>query len=179
VKKRTGTQKYFLFLWVVLSLVTDVVHADEETKGIKGLYIPWPQSWQVAPPRTDKSVMYQQARQQNTDKTVQSLQITAINLQHGPKPATPESVKQLATSLRNELGKTAVEKTIPLQEFKTVKGYYFAATDSKPKSGEFTQLVEGVILSEGYLINFSLLTNDASSKDTQAMIAALDQLSIR
>ena len=122
--------------------------------------------------------MYQQARLQQADKTVQSLQITAINLQHGPKPATPESVKQLATSLRDELGKTAVEKTIPLQEFKSVKGYYFAATDSKPKPGEFGQLVEGVILSEGYLINFTLLTHDAASKDTQAMVAALGQLSI-
>lgn len=142
------------------------------------LHIPWPQNWQVAPPHTDKSVMYQSARQQLLGKTVQSLQITAINLQHGPKPATPESVKQLATSLGDEIGKTSVEKTIPLHEFKAAKGYYFSATDSKPKPREFTQMVEGVILNQGYLINFTLLTNDSNGADAQEIVAALDKLSI-
>lgn len=164
----------FLFGAVVLS--TSIVQADTSTLS---LHIPWPQNWQIAPPRTDKSVMYQQARLQQADKTVQSLQITTINIQNGPKPATPESIKQLVTSLRDEIGKTAVEKSIPLQEFKTVKGYYFAGTDKNPKPGEFTQMVEGVILNQGYLINFTLLTNDAKSEDAKAMIDALDQLSIR
>jgi len=143
------------------------------------LHIPWPVGWQIGEPRIDKSVMHQQPRQQSADKTVQSLQLTAINVQHGHKPPTPESVKHLAASLRDVVAKTAVEKSISLQEFKIVKGYYFAATDSQPKAGGFKQLVEGVILGEGYLINFTLLTNDAAGVEAKAMIAALDQLSIR
>jgi len=95
------------------------------------------------------------------------------------KPApNAEALRQLASGLRDATLKTAQEKEIPLQTFSTVQGYYYRATDKNPKPGEFTQMIEGVVIDHGYLINFTLLTNDAKGKDAQAMITALDKLSI-
>ena len=77
------------------------------------------------------------------------------------------------SGLRDVTLKTAKEKEIPLQKFTVAQGYYYTATDKNPKPGEFTQLVEGVLVNQGYLINFTLLTNDAASPTAKAMIAAL------
>ncbi|MFL6619559.1 MAG: hypothetical protein ACJ8MH_13215, partial [Povalibacter sp.] len=60
-------------------------------------------------------------------------------------------------------------------------GYYFVATDrhsSNALIGNLRQLVEGVMLQSGYLINFTLRTNDADSPETKEMISALAEMRI-
>jgi len=159
--------------------ISSMAFATSEPASGPGLYIPWPAGWEVGPYRIEKSVMYQSSRLQRKDETVQTLQVTAINVQHGPRPIAPADLQQLADQLRNQVQTGAVEKSITVNPFKTTQGYYFAATDKHPKSGEFTQMVEGVILNQGYLINFTLLTNDAAGKDATQIIDALDKLSIK
>lgn len=77
--------------------------------------------------------------------------------------------------------RTATESGIDVVPLGTSEGYYFVATDRdhQPTSGNnYRQLVEGVFLRSGYLINFTLLTNDAGSMDTREMISTLKELRI-
>jgi len=143
------------------------------------LYVPYPTGWELREPLLRDNMLAYEARQQVNGKTVQHLQITAISPPQGKPAPNPETLKQLASGLRDVTLKTAKEKEIPLQKFTVAQGYYYTATDKNPKPGEFTQLIEGVLVNQGYLINFTLLTNDAASPNAKAMIAALDQLSIR
>jgi len=166
-------------VFVLSFLAASMAFAASDPATGPGLYIPWPTGWQVGPYRIDKSVMYQSSKMQRNNETVQTLQVTAINVQHGPKPIGSDDLKQLADQLRDQTLTGAVEKSISVNPFKIAEGYYFAATDKHPKGGEFTQLIEGVILNHGYLINFTLLTNDAAGKDATQMIDALDRLLIK
>ena len=165
-----------LFLFVMM-LCAFTQLAQAEGTG-KRLHIPWPEGWQLTEPQIQQSAMHQNARLQKAGKTVIDLKLTAINLSHGPKPPDLATVKQLATNLRDAVAPTATEKNLPLQAFDKAQGYYFVATDKQPKPGEFTQMMEGVILQDSYLINFTLLTNDIEGADAQAMASALNQLNI-
>lgn len=162
------------FWFLVLLMVAPCIHADP----LK-LYVSYPAGWQLREPLLRDNMLTYEARQRVGEKVVQHLQITAISPPAGKPAPSLESLKQLAGGLRDVSLKTAKEKEVPLQKFSTAQGYFYSATDKNSKPGELTQMVEGVMLNQGYLINFTLLTNDVKSDDAKAMIAALDQLSIR
>jgi hypothetical protein len=123
------------------------------------------------------SIVYLQARQQREGRTVQRLSISIVDTRLAQKAVTSDSVKDLSTQLRDAALRTSREEQIPLRSLTNRHGYYFIATDTD-RSAPFTQYAEGAILHAGYLINFTLHTNDASSTETQEMLSALDQLRI-
>jgi hypothetical protein len=145
------------------------------------LRITWPEHWEYREPQRQGPAIHLQAREQNDGVTLQMLDVTAIDTSSASKPITRDSIKELAGNLRDGSLKTSIEKSIPLREFSSHRGYYFVASDSRfvaAKKNSFKQMIEGVIFDRGALINFTLLTNDASSSNTQLIIGALSKLKV-
>jgi hypothetical protein len=145
------------------------------------LHIAWPAHWELRDPVRHGAVLRLQAREQDQGATLQLLDLTAVNTTSASKPVDPSSIRELAAQLRDAALKSAVESKIEIVPFKSAQGYYFVATDrsNRPASDDdYRQMVEGVMLQSGYLINFTLLTNDAASAETRKMIAALAELRI-
>ena len=97
------------------------------------------------------------------------------------KPITSESIKDLAGKLRDASLSTSIEKSIPLREFSNHRGYYFVASDAHfigAKVNSFKQIIEGAMYESECLVNFTLLTNDASSVNAQQIVNALSELQL-
>jgi hypothetical protein len=56
-------------------------------------------------------------------------------------------------------------------------GYYFSATDSAPKPGEFKYLTQGMLLVGDVVVAFSILTNDAQERVREQALAMLKSAS--
>ena len=145
------------------------------------LHIQLPEHWELREPERQGSVLRLQAREQVQGATLQLLELTAVNTASAPKAIDPNSIRGLAAQLRDAALRSAVETKIDLVPLGTLQGYYFVVTDRRQQrasSADYRQMVEGVGLYSGYLINFTLLTDDAGSVDTRQMISALAQLRI-
>lgn len=139
----------------------------------------WPDGWEIQPPQERGAAMYLTARERRGVETLQTLELTAVGLARAASSMTADSIQELATSLMNVTAPNASEPLLSLQKFSTIDGYYFVATDKAPGPGDFKQLVAGVIHSQGYLLNFTLLTNDAYGPNAAAIIDALGRVEIR
>lgn len=167
------------FVLLILSLANTPVVAD--TSSHPNMRIAWPQHWDLQLPERQGPALHLRARERLDGMIVQTLDITLIDTRAAQKPITQDSIEQLARSLRDASLSTSIEKNIPLQEFSSHRGYYFVASDAHfvaAKAGAYRQMLEGVMLVRGYLVNFTLLSNDAFSVNTQAMVDALGELKI-
>jgi hypothetical protein len=145
------------------------------------LRISWPAHWEYREPQRQGPAVHLQAREQLNGQTTQRLEITAIDVHAAQKPITRESIQELASRLRDAALATATEKQIPLRQFANDRGYYFIASDSRfvaAKVNSFKQMIEGAMLDGSYLINFTLLTNDAGDEDARSMVDALGDISV-
>ncbi len=146
------------------------------------LHIDFPPQWEYREPVRRDSVLYLHARQQLEGTAAQRLNVSVIDTRAATKPVDSRSILGLVEKLRDVALQTSVESSIDVVPMDASQGYYFVATDRdyQPASGDddYRQLVEGVLLRSGYLINFTLLTNDADSVDTIEMISALAELRI-
>jgi hypothetical protein len=141
------------------------------------LQITWPAHWEFRTPQRQGPAIHLQAREQKDGLTIQMLDLTLIDTRPAQKPITTESIKDLASKLRDAALSTAVEKSAPLQEFSDHRGYYFVLSEAHfvaAKKNSFRQIIEGVIFDQNYLMNFTLLTNDAASADAKQIVGALD-----
>ncbi len=145
------------------------------------LRIDWPEHWEIREPQRQGPAVHVQARERIDGATMQILDVTIIDTHAAQKPITRDSIKELASELRDAALSTAIEKTIPLRDFANGRGYYFVASDARfvaARANSFRQIIEGVMLDEGYLLNFTLLTNDAEDAATRAMLDALASVSV-
>jgi hypothetical protein len=145
------------------------------------LTIVWPEHWEYRSPRRQGPAIHLQAREQNDGVTLETLDVTIIDARSAQKPITSESIKALASKLRDASLSTSIEKSIPLREFPNHRGYYFVASDAHligAAVGSFKQMIEGVMYESECLVNFTLLTNDASSVDAQGIVNALSELKL-
>ncbi len=90
-------------------------------------------------------------------------------------PFTQESVRKNVEHAVSAVKDQAVEKEIPVQQFKgkSGAGYYFEATDRAPKPGEFKFLRQGMLAIGDILLAFTVL---ADSRDEPVMGQALTML---
>lgn len=145
------------------------------------LNIQWPEHWEYAPAQTRGSAMHLRARQQESGKIQQTLSVTVVDISASKRPIDAESIEGLTQKLRDAALTTAKEKEIAIQSLSSGSGFYFVATDKRiidRSRDEFLQMIEGVMLNSGYLVTFTLLTDDAHSAPAKAMLAALDHLII-
>jgi hypothetical protein len=72
---------------------------------------------------------------------------------------------------------TAVEKEIPIQEFKAVDGpgYYFLVTDKAPKPGEYPYAVVALVGVGDLILNVTILCKDKASDGIAATIQMLQE----
>jgi hypothetical protein len=165
--------------WIGLIIFGAAAVAQPAQLVIEALHIAWPEHWELREPVRQGAVLRLQAREQNQGATLQLLDLTAVNTASASTVVDQDSIHELAAKLRDAALKSAVESKIELVPFTPVQGYYFVATDHRPASPDNDrQMVEGVMLHSGYLINFTSLTNDATSAETRKMIAALAELRI-
>ncbi len=109
------------------------------------------------------------------------LNITAVNAVSAEKPIDSSSLTDLISRLRDLSLQSSVETTIELVPMAGAQGYYFVATDRNYRAGQegqYRQMIEGVMLKAGYLINFTLLTNDAGSDAAKVIVAAVTNAKI-
>jgi hypothetical protein len=127
------------------------------------------------------SVLYVHARLQREGATVQRLNVSVIDTRAATRSIDTQSILGLVEKLRDSALRTAAKSDINIVPLATSQGYYFVAADRNHQSASgdvYRQRVEGVMLRSGYLINFTLLTNDSGSTDTAEMISALAGLRI-
>ena len=94
-------------------------------------------------------------------KPVQVL-VTPYTPGPGLPPLTKELVRENTSRDIEGIKAQAVEKEIPIVEFKGKGGlgYYFEATDKAPKPGEFKYLRQGTLMvGDNRLLVFTILTN--------------------
>jgi hypothetical protein len=146
----------------------------------KVLQIPWPAQWEIRQPTRQDFALQLHAREYSGGSTLQLLDLTAVNIRSASKDVDLLSLRELALQLRDYAARSAAEEKIELTPFDVALGYYFIATDRNYRGadGEYRQMVEGVMLKSGYLINFTLLTNDANSAESRNMMSALSELQI-
>ena len=140
------------------------------------LRISWPEHWEVRPPVDQGSVVRLQARGQREGTTRQMLNLTAVSTTSAEKRIDAASLTDLISRLRDLSLQSSVETSIELVPMAGTQGYYFVATDRNYRAGQegqYRQMIEGVMLKAGYLINFTLLTNDAGSDAAKLMVAAV------
>lgn len=162
---------------VLLGCLLSTLSVAEEWR----LHIAWPESWEMRAPETRGSALRLQARQRKQEKTTQLLDLTAVNVSAGSGSVDTASVRILVERLRDATLPTAVERNIELIPLESSRGFYFVATDQRYRSGArnaYRQLVEGVMLQSGYLISFTLLTNDARGLDATEILRVLDGLTV-
>jgi hypothetical protein len=164
-------QKFFIALLLAIATMFVAISASAQD-----LTIPWPAHWEYRESQRQGPAVHLQAREQINGETLQGLEITAIDVRAAQKPITRESVQDLASRLRDAASATAIEKKIPLRQFPNDRGYYFIASDRRfvaAKINSFKQMIEGVMLDDRYLINFTLLTNDAENEDARLIVNAI------
>jgi len=141
----------------------------------------WPAHWEYRQMQRQGPAIHLQAREQKDGQTLQTLDITAIDTHTAQKPITIASINDLACKLRDAALSTSIEKRIPMQEFSNHRGYFFLASDARfiaAKKNSFKQMIEGVMLHQNYLINFTLLTNDAAGSGAKQIMEALSEMKI-
>lgn len=94
-------------------------------------------------------------------KSGPSFQILVTPLFDPPMPKT-EKIRAIVQRAAEKAGAQAVEKKINLIELKgnSGTGYFFSATDSAPKPGEYKCLTQGMIPVGETILWFTILTND-------------------
>lgn len=140
------------------------------------LRISWPEHWEMRQPVDQGSVVRLQAREQREGTTRQMLNLTAVSTTSAEKRIDAASLKDLISRLRDLSLQSSVETSIELVPMAGTQGYYFVATDRNYRAGQegqYRQMIEGVMLKAGYLINFTLLTNDAGSDAAKVIVTAV------
>jgi hypothetical protein len=171
--------RFHLFFGLYLALCANIALGWDTTQ--QALQIAWPPHWQYRAPQRQGPAIHLQAREQNDGITQQTLDITVVDTRSAQKTITSESIKDLAGKLRDATLSTSVETSIPLHEFGNHRGYYFVASDAHfiaAKKDSFKQMVEGVVLLDKDLVNFTLLTNEAAADNARSIVAALGDMQI-
>jgi len=88
----------------------------------------------------------------------------------------PESVRQLIDSDLQRMLPDAVEKQVPIQEFKGIdgSGYYFFVTDKATKPGEYPYAVRAGIGTGDLLLYVTVLCRSKDGGEIEAVIKALE-----
>lgn len=87
----------------------------------------------------------------------------------------PDEIKTQIENERDEMLPSAVEKEVPIQEFKSVDGtgFYFLLTDKAPKPGEYPYVVRAGVGVGDLSLSVTVLSR---SKDTEGITATIKAL---
>ena len=90
-------------------------------------------------------------------------------------PSSPERLRQVVVSSRDNAMAQAVEKSISIQDLKGphANGTYFSATDRAPQPGEFKYMTQGAMSVSGLPVTFTVLTNDDSKSSESVALRML------
>ena len=180
-KQRFHGTAFVSMVLLLSGLFGAMTSAAAASAAAQGIYVIWPQGWQMQPLSRQGSALSVHARQMSASGVSQWLQITAVPVDASPHPVTPATLRQTVEKLRDSVAPTAAEGHIELQPFHRLQGFYFTMTDKHPtgQPNDYPQMIEGVFLSSGYLVNLTLLTRNASSAEATAMVNAFETIVIK
>lgn len=101
-----------------------------------------------------------------------------MRLEKDKQSSQTADIRSLAQGLLDKMKVSATEANPQLIPIEGKNGYYFQLTDAKPKAGEFTRMMAGVILQKDYLLNFTLLNNSMEDKNAHAIAKAIATVSV-
>ena len=136
------------------------------------LYMDWPTGWEYQSPVARGAITYFQARQSKEGSTVQQLKIRLIPLSSTAQPVDAQSLHDLVVRLRAATSR--VPASVQDVQRLSTAGYYFSL--GKYESGVDVRHVEGVLMRDGYFLQFTLSTKGA---DPSEILVALGSISIR
>jgi hypothetical protein len=116
-----------------------------------------------------------QIRHQSTSFDVQ---VTAVWLDAQKRSReTPDSLQDTAQHAATALFPHSVEKTATIKRLQGPQsvGYYYALTDNNPGPGEFTNLTQGVFLTDEVLSTFTILHRTAVSPEVEQALRAFSE----
>jgi hypothetical protein len=142
------------------------------------LAMAWPAEWQAQPLVLDNQRYYLWAAQRVGNVEKQQLLLSVFTAVSMREPWRANRIKEMALLLRDGTAPLARERELQLQPFADGSGFYFVATHKAELGPGYRQLVQGVWRSAGYVFNFVLQTNDATSADTRAVLGALQALRV-
>jgi hypothetical protein len=88
-------------------------------------------------------------------------------------------LQNLASYMAEQIAPDSVEKKLEIQPLKgEAKGYYYCATDPKPKPGEYKYLCQGAILLDEFVFQFTLLYNETGKGESKKVLGALGTMRI-
>lgn len=102
-------------------------------------------------------------------------------------PAPPPMAEQLRMNMREAMQAsadrerlTSVETVIELQAFEgpVGSGYYYSAQDRNPKPGEWEFLTRGMFATQGYVLNFTILSHRPPPEGTKQAMSALTWMQV-
>lgn len=96
------------------------------------------------------------------------------------KPPTKEEMKAGVRRGADQVARQAVETSIEVKELKGKhsSGFYFSATDRKPRRNEYKYMTQGITAVGDLRVTFTILTNDGQEqvvKDALAMLSGARQ----
>lgn len=96
-------------------------------------------------------------------------------LPEGVRVASVATIREQVISAARAASLRSAETKLSIQEIHGTgsRGYYFAATDSAPRPGEFKYLTQGIVHLDNLNLAFTILTNDAHASAVQAGLEAM------
>ena len=160
--------------WFLLFLATTAIAADGEKKAFtlpdgSKLELTIPAGWKDEP--KEKAIAFTPR-----DGAPFQVVVTPIGRQRpGTSTDTAIQMRQSVQQAADKVKPSAVEPILTAEALTGAPGpgYYFSATDSAPKAGEFKYLTQGMLLVGDAIVAFSVLTNDGQEKVKDEALAML------
>jgi hypothetical protein len=106
------------------------------------------------------------------------VQVTAVWLDAQKRSReTPDALQDTAQHAATELLPHSVEKAATIKRLQGPQsvGYYYALTDNNPGPGEFTNLTQGVFLTDAILSTFTILHRTAATPEVEQALKAFSE----
>jgi hypothetical protein len=107
-----------------------------------------------------------------------SVLITVLrNANDDPHFNDPKTVSKLVAKARDLAVESATTRHIQILELNgdQLSGYYFTATDRKPKPGEWLYMTHGSASLQDLLLRFTIFSNDPKQPEAAATLAMLQK----
>lgn len=129
-------------------------------------------SWkQTRPPETLALISIE-------SKTPGRLHILVTPLPAAADRIETEGLRSYVQKMADRIAPRTMEKDLTLTGMRgrDTDGFYFHATDSAYKSGEYRYMYQGGVLTNGVFVTFTVMYNEGAEQDAKTALASIEKL---